>query len=511
MNFLTNLKTMLKNEYNTSITENGARGYRTFGKALVDLNFAVASLRSADEQEIINRFFQAYYEDRKTALIWLFYARDVRSGLGERRLFRVLMKYLAEHNDEIPMTVLMALIPEYGRFDDLLLFFKGKYEDQVTGLIKAQLAADLEKMEQEASISLLAKWLPSINASNSETKALGKRIAKKLNMSEREYRKTLSKLRSYLDIVERKMSADQFVEINYAAVPSKANLIYKRAFLRHDEERRLAYLESLAKGETKINAGVLFPHEIVHSYVNGYRLKDYDETLEQLWQALPNTVGENSQTIVVADGSGSMMVPVGNGSCSALSVANALAIYFAERSHGPYQNHYITFSNNPKLVDLSKGKTLREKLQIASLHNEVANTDIYKVFRLILDTAVRSHSTQAELPENIVIISDMEFDRCTVNADAKLFEQIHKEYRNYGYQLPRLIFWNVNSRTNTIPVIENALGVALVSGFSVNIVKMVMSGEADPYQCLLEILNSERYDPVRTALTDMAAENLIRP
>ena len=504
MDFINKLKSSLDNEFNVSITENMALGFRTTGKNLLDLNFAVASLRSRSEQEIVDMFVKAYFEERKTALVWLFYARDVRGGLGERRLFRVIFEYLAKTSDDVPVEKLIGLIPEYGRYDDLFLLLETKYLAEIIGFIRMQIQSDLGAMEEGKSVSLLAKWLPSINASNEKTKKSGKLIAKKLDMTEKEYRQTLSKLRNYIDIVERKMSADRFGEIKYEAVPSRANLIYKNAFMRHDEERRKGYLESLKKGETKINASVLFPHEIVHSYVADrvHLLKPYDETLEQLWKALPD-IPDLENTIVVADGSGSMSATVGNTNCTALSVANALAIYFAEKSSGQFRDLYITFSKNPQLVDLSKGKTLKEKLQIAYAYNEVANTDIYKVFMLILNTAVTNGMKQNDMPKNIVIISDMEFDTCADNASKRLFHQIAKDYSRYGYKLPRLVFWNVNSRTNTIPVRENDMGVALVSGFSISIAKMVMSLELDPYKCLMDILSDKRYDMVRNTLNSI--------
>ena len=329
-------------------------------------------------------------------------------------------------------------------------------------------------------------------------------------MTEKQYRQTLSDLRRYLDVVERKMSAGQFGEIDYSAVPSRANLIYKNAFLKHDPERRLAFLESLQKGEQKIHAQVLYPHEIVEAYRDkenrlyySSTLKEYDETLEQLWKALPENIASDESAIVVADGSGSMFVPIGNGTTSALSVANALAIYFAERCNGEFKDKYITFSRNPQLVNLEKGKNLREKLQIAYSHNEMANTNIYKVFKLILQTGIKHKMEQNELPQNIIIISDMEFDSCAEGSNETAFQKIEKEYESYGYHLPRLIFWNVNSRTNTIPIKENALGVALVSGFSVNILNMVMSKKLDPYEVLLDILKDERYQPVAEVIENI--------
>lgn len=488
--------------FNVSVTENMAKGYRTTGKNLLDMNFAVVSLRNRSEQEIIKMFIKAYFDDKKAAMVWLFFARDIRGGLGERRLFRVLFRYLAENMDNMPISRLIELIPEYGRFDDMLLLLETAHADKLVAYISRQLQSDLDAMERGESVSLLAKWLPSVNTSSPETKRRGKMIAKALLMTDREYRKTLARLRAYIDVVECKMSAKRFNEIDYVNVPSRAHMIYRDAFMRHDEDRRIAYLSSLKRGEVKINASVLYPHEIVHEYDSGEQLKPYDETLEQLWKNMPD-ISLPDNTIVVADGSGSMQAPVGPTGCSALSVANALAIYFAEKSTGYFKDRYITFSQSPQLVDLSKGKTLKEKLQIAYAYNEVSDTDIYKVFKLILHNAQENNITQADLPKNIVIISDMEFNACAVNADERLFSRIKTEYEQSGYALPRLIFWNVCARTDTIPIKDNELGVALVSGFSVSIVKMIMSTELDPYKCLLEILNDERYDAIRAAVNEI--------
>ena len=200
----------------------------------------------------------------------------------------------------------------------------------------------------------------------------------------------------------------------------------------------------------------------------------------------------------------------GNTTVTALDVANALAIYFAEHSSGEFKDKYITFSERPQLVDFSKADSLHDKLQIALTYDECANTNIEKVFDLILTTAIKHNMRKEDMPKNILIISDMEFDSCATSGDSdiwsrnrpnqRLFEIIAQRYADAGYQLPRLVFWNVNSRTGTIPVKENELGVALVSGFSVNIVKMVMSNKLDPYECLLETLNSERYAPIEKAL-----------
>lgn len=519
MNFMSAIKETMNNQ--TSVTENGAIGYRTTGKELLDLNFSVASLRSMCDDEVERRFRKAFCEDNILAMKWLFYARDVRQGLGERRLFRVVLADLVHSNPEMIIPVI-NLIPEYGRFDDLwCLLDTEESATVVCQIVLDQLTQDYVHMLANEPISLLAKWMPSCNASSEKTKAYAKQLRKALGMSERDYRKVLAKLRKHLDVVEVKMSDKDWSEIKYEAVPSRANLIYNKAFLRNDEERRREFLGKLEKGETKINASTLFPHDIVYKYTGGYgRRFTKDATIEALWKALPDMVKGCGNTIVVADGSGSMGCCVDPKSrVTALDVANALAIYFAEHSSGQFKDKYITFSENPKFVDFSKCDSLHAKLQTALAHSEVANTNIEKVFDLILDTAMRNHMSQEDLPANILIISDMEFDGCatcaytnasydfwgypryTRKAPTKtLFDVIAQRYADAGYKMPRLVFWNVNSRTGTIPVKENDLGVALVSGFSVNVVKMVMSGKTDPFACLLETLNAERYDPIEVAL-----------
>lgn len=516
-NFMSAVKNTMNNEFNYSVTENGALGYRTTGKELMDLNFAVASLRKADEREIAEQFTKAFFEDKVTAMKWLFFARDVRGGLGERRMFRTAIKHMAATNPDYVLP-LITLIPEYGRFDDLWCLLDVKSSAPIVlEIVTKQLTEDIENLKKGKNISLLAKWLPSVNASSATSRRYAKLICNRMGVSERDYRKSLSKLRSKLDVVEKKMSKKQWGDIVYEAVPSRANLIYNSAFLRNDENRRREFLSKLERGETKINASTLFPHDIVSRYSAGnwtYRVKPLDQTLESLWKALPDTVNSCGNTIVVADGSGSMTTGV-SGNVTALDVANALAIYFAERSSGQFKDNYITFSHRPQLVDLSKGKNLREKIQIALSHNEVANTNIEAVFDLILATAKNNNMEQSELPQNILIISDMEFDMCATcgcndygwggnnRPNARLFDEISRRYAAAGYKMPRIVFWNVNSRTKTIPVIENELGVALVSGFSPNIAKMVMSGKTDPYECLLETLNSERYQLIADALKDI--------
>ena len=514
MSFYDQLQNTLTNSpVNRSVTENGAVGFRTTGAKLLDLNFAVSSLRGKSETEIETRFAEVLGEDFVTAVVWLFWARDIRGGgMGERRLFRICMRYLArEFHDKV--TKLIPLVAEYGRWDDLLCLLDTRVATTVANTFLHQLNEDMQNMRAGKSISLCSKWCPSASTSSKETRKKAEQLQKAFGWHPAYYRRTLSTLRRYIDVTERKMSRNQWGEIKYEAVPSRANLNYNSAFLRHDEARRREYLGKLEKGETKINSSVLFPYDIVHKYVQsgGYYINGYDTALEAMWKGLPNTVEDGAGTIVVADGSGSMTSPIGNTKVSAWEVATSLAIYFAERLPGAYKDKYITFSATPQIVDLGGSTTLHSKLQTAHAHDECTNTNIEAVFDLILGTAITNRLSQREVPKNVLIISDLEFDAQTSgdrgwygahfrSPSKLLFEEIAEKYRRAGYQLPRLVFWNVNSRTGTIPVKENNLGVALVSGFSPNVAKMVMSGKLDPYEALMDTLNVPRYDAVREAL-----------
>lgn len=502
-------------KFNEAVTENGALGFRTTGSNLLDINFAVASLRKATTEEILDKWVKAYFENPKLAVKWLFFAGDIRGGLGERRLFRTILTYICETNTELA-EILIPYIPLYTRWDYVLDSLDNpELQETILKFIETTLLEDLDGRNEEKPISLLAKWLPSVNSKNKETRRKALIICNYLGWPEKQYRKTLADLRTYLGVVEVRMCANKWNEINYAAVPSKANLIYKNAFMEHDKERREAFLESLAKGETKINASVLYPHDIAHkaTHFGWYNVgvNEKDATVIELWKALPDYVQGNSNTIVVSDGSGSMFDEIGGSNISAIEVAASLAIYFSEHQSGQFKDNFITFSENPQLVDLSNCNDIYDKLAATYAHDECSNTNIAKVFDLLLTTAVQKHMTQEEFVDNVLIISDMEFDymtRAHYNGtfeapSKKLFEEIAEKYAEAGYKLPRLIFWNVNSRTGTIPVIENELGVALVSGFSPVIAKMVLSGKTDPFEVLLDTLNDKRYDAIDEAISEV--------
>lgn len=483
-------KRVLDVEYNKSITENGAVGFKTTGTALLDMNFKISSYRNCSDTEIVEDFKKVFLEDKITALQFLFYIRDREEGLGERRTFRVILKALANAYPGYVIKVL-PVIAEYGRWDDIFCLVDTKVKTETLELIKTQMVQDFNDMKENKPTTLLFKWLPSPKASNPEQRKLAVTIRQYLGINEKRYRVALSKMRKYLDVVEKKMCANEWDKISYEKVPSKANLIYRNAFLKHDKERREEYLENLSQGKTKINASKLFPYEI-------YRKSPVsvaDTTLEELWKNLPDIKNDTNSVLVVADGSGSMnWTNLGDTQATALDVARSLAIYFAERAKGQFKDSYISFSSRPELVKLGGAEHLYEKKYIAERYNDCSNTDIEKTFDLILDTAVQAKMEQSEMPTTVLIISDMEFDTATTDrVDKTLFQTIEDKFKAKGYKLPRLVFWNVCGRTSTIPVITNDLGVALVSGFNTTIFDMVLNNKLDPLEILLDKLNTPRY------------------
>lgn len=524
MQFSTSLKEILE-QYKAnekSYTENGAIAYKTSGKELLDFNFSITSMRSWSWKDIEKSFSKVFYENPKIAVLYWFYGMDCLEGLGERNITKGIMHWLVDNHPEIIKKV-YKYISDYNRWDTLILLADPSFNkneelrQEIVEWIKLTFIHDYICMREDKSISLLAKWMPSENASSKETKRMARQLMQDINIKPKDYRKMLSKLREKLRIVERDMSANNWNNINYETVPSKANLNYSNAFYRHDKERRQNYLDSLVKGESKINSKVLAPYEICHKYGGsyGYGVKPYDEALEQMWKALPQY--QLDDVLVVRDGSGSMTDTI-SGKVTCLDVATSLAIYAAEHNSKTWKNKFITFSSKPEFIDMSRYgcSSLRDKIVLCSNYNDCTNTDIYKTMKLILNTAVSNGYKQKEMPKSILIISDMQFDsereyslyshyhyeHGIFNYDKTLFESIKTEYMAAGYKLPKIIFWNVDSRGNkTIPMQENELGMSLVSGFSANIFKMVLSDELDPYKELLKILYSKRYEKINLSLS----------
>ena len=478
----------LKEEANKTLTENLAVTWRSSGSENVDLFGSIGALRSAVDKDIVRRFLKAWGEDRDLAIKILFYARDVRGGLGERRVFRVILYALAVLAPESVIKNI-PLIPEYGRWDDLLELLETPCEAEALAFIKKQLTADMAASEAGEPVSLMAKWLPSVNASSEETREQAKIVANAVGMNSAQYRKTLSALRAEIKILENNLREKDYT-FDYSKQPSKAMFKYRKAFDRNDRERYSAYLSKVQKGEATLHTGTLLPYELVRAAFRGLSPEER-KSLDVTWNALEDyTDGRNA--LAVIDGSGSMY---GWGNPRPAEIALSLGMYFAERNKGQFHDHFITFSKSPQLVQI-KGKDFVDRMMYCISYNEVANTNLQAVFTLILKTALEYNMPQSEMPELLYIISDMEFDSCVEDAGLTNFEYAKQLYESHGYRLPQIFFWNVQSRQQQVPVRMNDRGVALVSGASPMIFRMAMSNEVDPYQFMMRTIGSERYAPI---------------
>lgn len=484
----------LKKEANMTRTENGAATYASSMSDCLDLFATIGAIRSESDEEIITRFSRAFAENADIAMKILFFGRDVRGGLGERRVFRVIANWLAEH-EPAALRRNIALIPEYGRFDDLVTLMGTACQSDALAVIRAQLRKDLES---EENVSLLAKWLPSVNASNAETVRLGKMIARELGMIDAEYRRTLVRLRARIRIIENNLREKDYT-FDYAAQPSKAMFKYRAAFIRNDGERYRDFMDQVQAGTKTLHTGTLTPYEIIAPCMerwNPHNLSAEERrAMDVTWNALEDFTVRGENALVVSDGSGSMY----SGDPQPAAVALSLAIYFAERNTGAFRNHFITFSENPRLVEV-KGRDIVEKVRYCMGFNEVANTNIQAVFELILRTALKNRVPQAEMPSRIYIVSDMEFDCCTRDADMTNFEYAKRLFARNGYRLPEVVFWNVASRNGgQQPVTMNEQGVALVSGCTPRLFSMVAGGSLSPMKVMMDILGSERYAAIKAS------------
>lgn len=480
---------LLKNEANRTFTENSAATMASTNSECLDLFATAGALRNAGDDEIVTRFMRAFAEDRAIAMKTLFFARDVREGLGERRFFRVVVSWLAS---EYPGAVRKNIenIAEYGRCDDILCLMGTPCEEDAVAYIKKTIEEDLKCMQAQQSVSLMAKWLPSVNASSKDTVRTAKMIARALGLSEESYRKMLSSLRAYIKIIENNLREKDY-SFDYETQPSKALFKYRQAFMRNDEERYRAFITKASKNPYVLNASTLTPYEIIRPIVNYNRVEvseDERKALDATWNSQENYAGSDN-TLVVVDGSGSMYC---GGSVFPAAVAESLGIYFAERNRGAFKNHFVTFSMSPKMVEI-KGSDIYEKVRYCMSFNECANTDIEKTFDLILNTAVKNRLKQKDMPSRLIIISDMEFDCCADNASMTNFENAKAKFEAKGFKLPQLVFWNVNSRHRQQPVTMNEKGVILVSGLSPQIFGMLKKGDLDPYSFMMSVIGSDRY------------------
>lgn len=486
----------MKQEANRTLTENGAAAFASTGSDCLDLFAGIGALRRESEAEIISRFVRAYTENADIAMKLLFFARDIRGGLGERRVFRVLFNWLAA-NEPQSVRKNIEYVAEYGRYDDLLSLMGTACEQEMLGIIRKQFAQDMAALKGGEAVSLLAKWLPSVNASNARTKTWGKKMARALGLSAAEYRKALTALRGKIRIIENNLRAKDY-SFAYEKQPSKALFKYRKAFIRNDAERYHAFLKAAASGEVSLHADHVAPYELVAPYLStdwredGSFMKNITpaekDALNATWNAIPDFGGDEN-ALAVIDTSGSMYCA---GKPMPAAVALSLGLYFAERNTGIFKNHFIEFSARPQLLEI-KGDTFADRLRYAASFNEIANTNLEAVFDLILKAVVKNKVAQNELPAKLIIISDMEFDACVDHASAIVFQNAQQKYKSFGYQLPRIIFWNVASRNRQQPVTCGEQGVALISGVTPRIFAMAAGEILSPYTFMMEVLGNERY------------------
>lgn len=458
-------------------TANDGAAHATSYDAVVDF-FATGGAMRSRPGEFVRLFMNAYNANPLEALRVLFYLRDIRGGQGERELFRrglVALRAL----DRPTYRKNLHLVPEYGRWDDIVAV----WPDWPAGtLIADTLKTDLVRMASGKPVSLMAKWLPSENASSSDSKHRARELMQFLGMTPREYRKTVVSLRKYISLLEQKMSANQWGEVEYGKLPSQAHRKHVRAFRRHDDDRYTEYLAEVKAGRKKINTGTLFTYEV-------FDLVDYDpEAADVIWNNLPDYTNGNN-AIVVADVSGSM---IGR----PMEISVSLALYFAERNTGVFNGYFITFSESPQLVKV-EGETLNERLHNIQNSNWGMNTNLEAVFNGLLDAVLKSENPQEDLPKVIYIISDMQFDRCIVVNDT-VFEAAQKKFSSAGLQLPHVVFWNVFATGDHLPATVFDNRVTLISGSSQSTFRYAVEGKS-PRQLMEEIISSERYQPLTVA------------
>lgn len=458
-----------------SRTANMALTHSTSLYNCVDMFFLAGASREMYEDDIITLFERAKGEDRSLALKILFWARDCRGGAGERRFFRVIWKHLFETDIDAFMQH-YKFVPEYGRWDDL--FYNDAFLTEVHSYLKRNLL--------EAEDGLLAKWLPRKGVTAAKLRRL-------FNMSPKEYRKTIVELS---DTVEQKMCAKEWSQINYSHVPSVAMNKYRKAFLRNDESRFRSFLNRVEEGDDKINADVLFPHQLYSAYIEG---EDY-QAIRAQWNALPNFMEdvEGSKILPVCDVSGSMTSNKG----LPMSVSVSLGCYISERNEGIFKDAFVTFSGSPKMQYLQGDDIISRFHQLKEADWEM-NTNLQATFELLLERALEEDIPSSDMPDTLLIISDMEFDRAVgrsgwgATPEPTNLEAIRDKYARSGYPMPTVVFWNVNGRLDNVPATFNEDGIGLVSGFSPSILKGILAGDIlNPEALMLTVVETERYERI---------------
>lgn len=488
----------IENIENIALTNNGAITNISSGSGLVDFFANFATHRNASENDILQLFLRAFNENRTNALRLLFYSRSPRNGQGEKRVFQTIMKYLAVSYPEWVLQNLDKII-EFGYWKDLYVFHGLKentafaqpytelWDDIVGFWVRAILNGDL----------LAAKYAPTETHSKKGNKSKNQFITdfvvalygNNSNFSKKRYRKLIGSMRANARIVERLMSLGQWSDIHYESVPSQAHKNYNKAFAKRDAERYAQYLKEVSKGTKTIKTGTLNPVELVKKYDVEH---DINQTYELMWSNLQNYFAETTRSIVpVLDCSGSMLSS--SFGIAPKYAAQGLGIYCMQRnSNNVFRNKYITFSENTRWHTL-KSNTLYDAINEIERNSEVANTNIQKVFDLVLQIAQQNKLNQNDLPE-LLIISDMQFDEADNNTETN-YQAAQRKYKIAGYELPRIWFWNVDRKPSDYPVMADTPNTYLLSGYSPSIIKTILTGEftaePTPYELMMNVVNRE--------------------
>lgn len=454
-------------------TTNGMKAHAGSGDACVDFFYKVGALRKGDP---IPPFTAALAENEDLALRIVQWARDARGGSGEREVFRKILSHMESRYPELA-SKLIDKIPEIGRWDDLFVLKTKPLKEKAFTMLGDAL---------RAKNGLAAKWTPRKGPIANELRAF-------FGMTPKQYRKSLVAL---TNVVEQQMCARNWDDINFSHVPSVAASRYKKAFLRNAPTEYSAYVAKLAAGDktVKINASAIFPHDVlkdvlVHGSVQGKSGTILDAITAQ-WDALPNFVGDSS-VLALVDVSGSMSCSAGGTSVTCHQVALSLGLYTADKNKGPFKDTFLTFSGRPELMHL-KGDII-QKLEQMNRSNWDMSTNVIAAFDKILSVATKGGVVDADIPKTLLILSDMQFDRCA-RFDDSAFQSVKRRYAAAGYSVPNIVFWNLDASSN-VPVKSNELGVALVSGFSPAILGAILGSTDDftPYGMMLKAVMGDRY------------------
>lgn len=421
------------------------------------------------EETALSLFQKTWIVEKEVSFKLLLWLRDCRGGAGNRSGFRSSLKWLAEHDPEW-VKLNISQIPELGRWDDLTALYDTPCESEALELWASEI-------KKGGKGNLACKW-----AGRKDNK-----LRKYMGLTPKEYRKLLV---AGTQVVESKMCEKNWKEIEYSNVPSVAMARYSSAFFRNDEERFKSFKEAVKKGETTVNTGALFPHDCVRTAMHG------DAELADIqFQQLPNYLeGVDKRIVCICDTSGSMGVPV-SGSVQAVHVSIGMSLYCSEKmgKENPFYRKFLQFESETHLTDWSNysfSDVVNGKGNI--FNGAVGSTNIEKALLTLLQFAKFYNAKPDQIPNVLLIVSDMQFNQMTTGNDKPVVEAIMKEWQEAGYEAPTIVYWNTAGYAGS-PATVTTPKTALVSGFSPSLLKAVFSSEEITPRTAMN-LALEKYD-----------------